>query len=446
MAERPTAAVKPADWLSLYSGGVKRPALMSELGNGTQLLAVQLPHARRQVLYAQLVIGSRFEAPEVSGLSHFLEHMLFRGVPSHPSSHALALAFERWGGTLAASTAADLGDLSVGVPAANFEHILAPFVEVFTSPLMRDIEVERGIVREEILETLDETGACVDAAELMRALVFAEHPLGLPIAGTVSHLERFDEALLRAHHRQFYVGAGTTVVSAGPLPPERVLRLFESAFAGVAAGEQPDTSPPPAQTQRRMQFVPHRSSQTELEVGFRAPGCYHRDEPAMELLMRVLDDGMATRLYHRICDERGLCYDVSGSYESYTDCGLIELSAETGHERAAEVLEELLKLVNTLKNERVPDEELERAKQRFGWQMDAALESPGDLAEYLAAESRAPRPRSPEQRVQEIREVSAEDVQRVANEWFAPQHLNVVVVGTHGRASMKKLKALVDQF
>ena len=255
MAERPTAAVKPADWLSLYSGGVKRPALMSELRNGTQLLAVQLPHARRQVLYAQLVIGSRFEAPEVSGLSHFLEHMLFRGVPSHPSSHALALAFERWGGTLAASTAADLGDLSVGVPAANFEHILAPFVEVFTSPLMRDIEVERGIVREEILETLDETGACVDAAELMRALVFAEHPLGLPIAGTVSHLERFDEALLQAHHRQFYVGAGTTVVSAGPLPPERVLRLFESAFAGVAAGEQPDTSPPPAQTQRRMQFA-----------------------------------------------------------------------------------------------------------------------------------------------------------------------------------------------
>src|SRR5690606_32667899 len=213
--------------------------------------------------------------------------------------------------------------------------------------------------------TLDETGACVDAAELMRALVFAEHPLGLPIAGTVSHLERFDEALLRAHHRQFYVGAGTTVVSVGPLPPEQVLRLFESAFAGVAAGKQPRTPPPPAQMQRRMQFVPHRSSQSELEVGFRAPGCYHRDEPAMELLMRVLDDGMATRLYHRICDERGLCYDVSGSYESYTDCGLIELSAETGHERAAEALEELLKLVNTLKNERVPDEELERAKQRF---------------------------------------------------------------------------------
>ena len=435
-----------ANWQPIVAAGGQLPSLATVLPNGTQLLAVQLPKTRRQVLYAQLVIGSRFEAKEVSGLSHFLEHMLFRGVPSHPSAHELALAFERWGGILSASTAADLGDLSVGVPAVNFEHILEPFAEVFSSPLMKDIEIERGIVREEILETLDEKGACIDAAELIRALSFGEHPLGLPIAGTVDHLERFDEELLRAHHQTFYTGAGTTVVSVGPLPPDQVLRRLEETFKGVRPGVLPKSEAPAVQQEQRLQFVQHRSSQTDLLVGFRAPGSFDPDEPAIELLMRVLDDGMATRLYHRICDERGLCYDVSGSYESYTDCGLIELAAETGHTRTDAVLDELLTLVRELKDERVPDEELERAKRRFGWQMDAALDSPGELAEYLAMESRAPTPRSPEQRVEQIQSVTAQDVQRVANQWLASEHLSVVVVGKHSKASLKKLTSLTERF
>lgn len=418
----------------------------TRLGNGVNLLAVQLPNARRQVLYSLLAVGSRFETPANNGLSHFLEHMMFRGTPSNPTSHDVALVFERWGGMLAASTAADIGDWCVGVPAENFEHILQPFGEVLTAPLFGGIEVERGIVREEILETLDDAGNCVDPADLSRLLTFGGHPLGMPITGTVQHVEAFTEAQLRAHHAQFYSGGAFTTVSVGPLPPQQVLTQLEAIFRQLPSGAAPVVAPPPAQTARRFQMVSHRGSQTQVRVAFRAPGCFSDEEPAMDLLMRILDDGMATRLYHRICDQLGLCYDVSGDYECYLDAGLVELSAETGHERAGEVLQELLGLVSQLKREPVSRDELARGQSRFRWQMEAAQDSPGELAEYLALESRSASPRSAADRIEQITSLTADDLQRVANRWFVPEHLNVVVVGTQPKSAQRKLAALVDAF
>lgn len=416
------------------------------LANGTRLFALQLPHARRQVLYTQLAIGSRYEDTSNSGLSHFLEHMVFRGTDGYPTAHDVALIFERHGGMLAASTAADVGDFCVGVPAANFTHILEPFGKVLHAPLFNGIDLERGIVREEILETLDEGGNCVDAPDLMRALMFQQHSLGLPIAGTVAQLEGFDESQLREHHQRFYVGAGTTVVTVGPLSEVQVLDELEPIFAKAKTGTHPTITPPAAQLEPRFAFVPHRSSQTQLRVGFRAPGCFAADEPAMELLMRVLDDGMATRLYHRICDQLGLCYDVAGNYESYLDGGLVELCAETGHSRASDVLTELLALVKQLKDEPIPVDELRRCQQRFRWQMEGVMDNPGELAEYIATESRAAKLRSPLDRIEQLTRITSEELQRTAQRWFTPAHLNVVVVGTQSRTAQRRLREQLNGF
>ena len=143
------------------------------LPNGLKVVLVPQPAVHRAVASLYLRVGSRFESKENNGISHFLEHMVFRGTPSMKTAHDQALAFERLGGTLYAATHVDHGVMSVGVPPKNLEPVLALLGEVAIAPLFTEIEIERGIVREEILEDLDDDGRDVDADNLARALARA---------------------------------------------------------------------------------------------------------------------------------------------------------------------------------------------------------------------------------------------------------------------------------
>lgn len=417
-----------------------------ELPNGLRALVIHRPHSHRQVIHAQIAVGSRFEAEADNGISHFLEHMLYRGTPKHPSAHALSLAFEGMGGTLMASTATDTGDLAIAIPPVNFTPVLELFADVFRTPLFSGIEIERGIVTEEILEGLDDHGACVDPNDLIRALVFEGHPLGMPITGTLTQLRSFDVAALQRHHQRHYNGAGSVISFSGPLEPSQVVPVVERLFAGVPRGALPDAVAPVPQTERRFRYVAHKSSQTQVRLGFRAPSLHDPDEAAMEVLTRLLDDGMSTRLYHRLCDEKGLCYDVGGNYESYTDAGLLELSAETGHERAAQVLEELLGLITDLRDPGPTEDELVRVKQRFRWQLDVLLDSVSEVAQFFSAEVANGTHRTPRSRLESIERLEVADLVRVARKWLVPQNLSVVAVGLLAKPQLRLLEKQVARF
>ena len=135
-----------------------------------------------------------------------------------------------------------------------------------------------------------------------------------------------------------------------------------------------EVAPPPDQKDPRIAYREHADSKTALKLAFRAPGDHHRDEPAAELLLRVLDDGMSTRLYERICDEKGLCYDVSAGYEAYSDAGLFDVAAETAHERAELVLAELLNVLRELRDDGPTQRELDKAKTRLRWHLTEMLD------------------------------------------------------------------------
>ncbi len=416
------------------------------LPNGLRLLVLRMENVRRAVLHAQLTVGSRFESPADNGISHFLEHMLYRGTESYPSAHAQALAFESLGGTLAAATATDMGSMAITVPPHNLHAVFPVLAEVFTAPRFDGITIERGIVSEEILEGLDDDGNNVDADNLIREDVFQGHPLGMPITGTLKHLRRFTQAKLRRHHQRFYTGSNTVIAVAGVLDPEATLAQLERYFSGLDAGSEPEFEPPPPQVDTRFRYVRHSSSQTELRVGFRAPGAFDAQEPAMELLMRLLDDGLATRLYHRICDQQGLCYDVSGNYETYADAGLVELAAETAHERAPSVLRELLAIVTEIRQAGPSEAELVRAKQRHQWQFDLMGDSAEDAAEFVAVEAQAGSRRTAEQRQAQIQAVTKQQVMEVANRWLVPGQLSVVAVGALKKPQRAELEKLAFTF
>jgi predicted Zn-dependent peptidase len=414
------------------------------LGNGLRVVVAPLPQLHRVHVALWARVGSRFETREDNGISHFLEHMIYRGTRRVPSAHAVNLAFERLGGSLFASTQVDHGIFSLTLPPESLDEACALFGEVLSQPAFRDIDIERGIVLEEILEDLDDEGRQVDADNLSRELIYRDHPLGFTITGTDAHVRSFDEAALRRWHGRHYTARNTVLVFAGAVEPDHALRLAERDFGALATGER-IASEPPRHTQKkaRLQIIENVSSQTELRVCLSAFAEAHPLRPALDVLMRIIDDGMSTRLYHRLCDARGLCYDVSAAYDCYEDDGIVDVAAGVQHKRAAMVTREVLGMFEELAREGPSAEELEKARRRIAWDARALADSAEETAAFYAAGVLFDRFSTPEEHVAELVRVEADDVRAAARELARPERLSVVAVGLLGGGEDAPLAALV---
>jgi predicted Zn-dependent peptidase len=414
------------------------------LGNGLHVVVAPLPQLHRVHVALWARVGSRFETHEDNGISHFLEHMIYRGTRRVPSAHAVNLAFERLGGSLFASTQVDHGIFSLTLPPESLDQACALFGEVLSQPAFLDIDIERGIVLEEILEDLDDEGRQVDVDNLSRALIYRDHPLGFTITGTEAHVRSFDERALREWHVRHYTADNSVLVFAGAIDPDRALELAQRDFGALERGQRIRSDPPRhSQKKARFQIVDNVSSQTELRVCFRAFAEAHPLRPALDVLMRIIDDGMSTRLYHRLCDARGLCYDVSAAYDGYEDDGIVDVAAGVQHKRVALVTREVLAMFEELAHEGPTAEELEKARRRIAWDAKALADSAEEGAAFYAAGILFDRLATPEERVAELVAIGANDVRDAARHIARPERLNVVAVGLLGGGEDARLADLV---
>jgi predicted Zn-dependent peptidase len=400
------------------------------LANGLRVVVAPLPQLHRVHVALWARVGSRFEARENSGISHFLEHMIYRGTKRVPSAHAVNLAFERLGGTLYASTQVDHGIFSLTLPPESLDEASALFGEVLLLPAFRDIDIERGIVLEEILEDLDDEGREVDADNLSRALIYRDHPLGYTITGSEAHVRSFDETALRRWHALHYTAENAVLAFSGAVDVDTAVRLAERDFLALSRGRRALTAPPEhAQKKARLQIVENVSSQTELRVCLRAFAENHPLRPALDVLMRVVDDGMSTRLYHRLCDARGLCYDVSAAFDGYEDDGIVDVAAGVQHKRAALVTREILAVFEELAVDGPTAEEMEKARRRIAWDARAMADSAEEAGSFYAGGLLFDRFSTLSDHVAELSRVGPTEVREAARSIARPERLNVVAVG-----------------
>lgn len=422
-----------------------------ELPSGLRLFAACAPHLRSAALCGQVAIGPHYETRQTHGLSHFLEHMLYRGTERYPSAHSLVSAIERRGGYLDAMTYCDHGVLSLSSPPESQLELLPIFAEVFQAPLLGEhdghsIEIERGIVREEINEELDDRGKQVEPENLVRLLCFGKQPLGFSITGNQQSLDRFDSKLLRRHHARHYTARNSVIGVVGPSPTGRMLQVLERAFDGLPEGERvsPAAADPHVSAWRH---VPFAASQTAVRLCFRAVSSAHRLEPATQLLLRTLDDGMSTRLYARLSDELGLCYEVSANYEAYQNAGLIDIAADAQHDKLRQVVAELLQLVTALRDHGPTRDELDLAKQRNAWQLLRLLNSADDLAQVLGFDlltqpKRSSQPLADRDAV--LRGVTLRQAREAARVNFDPANCSLLTVGRLGRGDRVAVAELLS--
>jgi predicted Zn-dependent peptidase len=414
------------------------------LPNGLRVAVIPQPRLSRAHVALYLRVGSRFEDQRTNGLSHFLEHMIYRGTPRLPSAHAVNLAFETLGGYLYAATQADYGVFSVTLPPESLDEACALFGEVLRAPSFFDIEVEKGIVCEEILEDLDDEGRQIDADNISRALVYPEHPLGYTITGDEPRVRSFTDEMCRTHHAKHYVAKNGVLAFSGNIDGDRAMDLAARDFGALPPGEVTHgASPVHTQKKPRLRILENVSSQTELRLCLRAMGESAKERPAIELLMRLIDDGMSTRLYHRICDDKGLCYDVSAGYDGYEDDGIVDFAAGVLHSRAAQVTGEILAMMEELARNGPTDDEMAKAKRRHAWDLGALIDSAEETAGFYAGGLIFDRFETIDERRASLAAVTSAQIRDVATRIAQPDRLNVVAVGLLEDGEDKRLTEIV---
>lgn len=422
------------------------PAAMTPLSrfvlpNGLKVLVVELPHLHTAALCLLVRVGSRHETRSTNGVSHFLEHMLFRGTKSHPTSYDLNHAIECLGSTMDASTSRDSTELSVRVFPDAIDASLGLIAEIVQTGRFTDIEVERRVILEEIADEVDEEGRLVDLDVVAKAALWPESSLGFPIAGPPANVERFGVADLVAHRDRFYVAQNAVLAVAGPVSAEQVHRMAEQRLGGLPPGEASvDVPPDGARKLPALKVVQDTGSQTDVQLAFLAPPEGDPDGVALQVLLRILDDGVAARLQRRLCDELGLAYHVGASLESYRDVGLLLVEGSVRHGKVPALLEGLGGVLAELRDREVDPEELHRARMRYRFALSQRLDSPEAMAAWVADRELLGRTEPLEEHMARVERTTAADVTRVAHRVLRPEHLLVTAVGHLGRGLLARTK------
>lgn len=417
------------------------------LDNGLAVTTVALPHLHTAVCALFIKVGARFESASDSGLSHFVEHMLFRGTEAYATSLQLNTAVERLGSTLHAETGRDYTLLQLALEPEFVPAGIDLLGELLARPRFDDIELERALILEEINEDYDEHDVEINADDIARGLMFGDHPLGQRIIGPRANVQRFSLADVRRHFAAYYGAANASLCVAGPITHRAIVDRAAASLAAIPRGQRAEVPPAPLTAPGpHLHHVRDAGSQTSLAILFRAIPELDPAYVAMVALQRVLDDGMSTRLHYTLADQKGLAYSIHAAIEPLADASLFEISGATANGKVPALVRELLVLLDGLRRGEVTPDELAKARVRYRYETLASLDDASAMAGWFGGTALYYKPPPLGERLAQIEKVAVDDVVRVARDVLAPDKLAIAAVGSLSRARLGELRSVVTEW
>jgi predicted Zn-dependent peptidase len=275
-------------------------------------------------------------------------------------------------------------------------------------------------------------------------LVFPEHALGQRIIGPKSNVERFTEEDVARHFASFYGARNTLVCVAGPVKAADVEAAARAHLSSLPEGAAASAEPAPAeQTEPLFSYVRDRGSQVELSMVFRAVPEMDPDYPASLALLRTLDDGMATRLHYRLCDQLGLAYSINAGIEPLHDVVLLDVVGAAQPSKLAQLFTETLRIFDELRTSEVDEVELAKIKRRYRYEVSSAVDDANAMASWFGGTTLYYDPPTFEQRVASMEAVTPEAIRAVARRILRPDNLALAVVGDLTRPRHNEVKKIV---
>jgi predicted Zn-dependent peptidase len=399
------------------------------LPNGLIILTERMDHLRSVAMGVWIKSGSRCEPAEINGISHFVEHMLFKGTRSR-SAQAIAREMDSIGGNLDAFTGKEticfnVKSLADHVPLAL--DVLSDLVlnPVFAAP---DIERERGVILEEI--KIDEDNPDVLVHELFTQSFWKDHPLGWPILGTTSTVAGLDQDKLFNYHNDRFHAGNMVFSAAGNLDHDEFAASIASRFSNLASGASVSELAAPEASARVVLRNKKSLEQVQICLGVPAPPITDENRYATLILNTVLGGGMSSRLFQTIREERGLAYSIYSDLSPYRDTGTLCVYAGTSSANALQVVDLILAEFARLKQELLSEEELTRAKDQVRGNILLGLESSNArMANLARQEMYFKKFYSVDEVIARIGEVQASQVQVMAQRLFVPDRIAVTLLG-----------------
>jgi predicted Zn-dependent peptidase len=398
-----------------------------DLSGGLRVLTEPLAEATSVSLGVWIRAGSRDEMDEVAGISHLMEHMLFKGTPDMDAL-GIAQAFEGIGAQENAATGEEYTVLYARFLPEHLGRALDVMSDMILRPTLVDLEREREVIVEEIKMYEDRPDQLAD--EYLSSLIFNEDPLGRPIIGSAETVRGVDHDTLKGFHKNTYTAPNVFVVAAGKLDSDDVERMVEEKLSGLPEGEPFVREASPTPPASRFHFRFKETEQYHVSMGSLGIPARSEDRYAMAALNNVLGGGMSSRLFQEVREKRGLAYAVYSYHQGYSDAGAIKTYVGSTTGNVEEAVRVIVEQLGKVMDEAVEDEELERTKQQLKSSTLLALESTSARMNRVGRSViTGAELLTPEEISARIEAVTPEDIARLAKQHLRTDQMYLSAVG-----------------
>ena len=414
------------------------------LKNGLRILTVPMKGTQTATVMLMVGVGSRYESEKQAGLSHFIEHMLFKGTIKRPTAQSISEELDSIGGEFNAFTAKDKTAYYAKVDSRHITKALDVVADIFLNSKLEQVEIdrERGPILQELSMYEDEPRRSV--GDEFEKMLYADQPLGRQILGykkTISDVNRKDFV---AYMKKHYNASETVICVAGKFNEKEIISQIGSHFAAFQKGAKTSMKKViEKQAEPKVHLKFKKTDQTHLILGARAYHQNHKDRYVLALLSIILGGNMSSRLFIEIRERRGLAYFVHTSVDTYQDCGYIGTQAGVDHKKVQQTLTAILNEYKKISTEIVDEKELQKAKDYVKGRAVMGFEASDDMAMFfIDQEMHKEKIMTPKEIFAKIDAVTVADILRVARDVFKNEKLNLAIVGPHKNS--KELEKILN--
>lgn len=427
---------------------VRRTFIMFQkhtLKNGLRIVTVPLENTQTVTVLTMVETGSKYETKETNGLSHFLEHMFFKGTKRRPNTLAIASEIDSIGGEHNAFTAKEYTGYYAKAANKHEEKLLDLIADMYLNSKFEPLEIERerGVIIEEI--NMRQDIPMVYVSDLFEKLLYEGQPAGWLTIGTKENIRTWQRADFIRYWQKHYLSRNTIIFVAGAIKAPRSLSRVENFFAKINSGKAPQKAKV-VERQGKPSLLLHykKTDQTHFCLGVRAYPIGHPDHYVLNVLGALLGQGMSSRLFIEVREKRGLAYYIKGGADSYTDAGYFVAQAGVPNKKVEEAIGIMLNEYRKLREQKVPAFELKKTKEQLKGRLVLELETSDEIAFWLAGQEVVRRKMLTREEIfKRVDAVSCADLQRVAEDIFTDNKLNLALVGPH-KEKAKFLNILSD--